>query len=157
VLPDKRTIRGDQLEKLIGWNRIPTGTQVLLNQPMGLEEKKGPVFEITREYTAWSFAGENYRNASTIYFLAGGRIRPGNRISDWDSLADGTRMIIGYKGPLTIRARKGQTPWGIAGRAYNHPETVYFIPGKGVITGDRVKDFSDLPRGSKLFLKINNH
>lgn len=156
VLPDNRTIRGDHLEKIVGWDRIPTGTRVLLNQPMGLEEKKGPVFEVTREYTAWSFAGENYRKPTTIYFLPGGRLKPGNRISDWDSLPDGTRMIVGYKGPFTIRARKGQTPWGIAGRAHNLPETVYVIPGKGLVTGDQVNDFSDLPRGSKLFLKINN-
>jgi hypothetical protein len=156
VLPDKRTVRGDRLAKIIGWDRIPTGTRVLLNQPMDMEEKKGPVFEVTREYTAWSFAGENYQKPNTIYFLPGGRLKPGNRISDWDALPDGTRMIIGYKGPFTIRARKGQTPWGIAGRAHNHPETVYLIPGKGLITGDQVNDFSGLPRGSKLFLKINN-
>jgi N-acetylmuramoyl-L-alanine amidase len=156
LLPDNISIRGDLLEKRIGWDRIPTGTRVLLNQPMGLEEKKGPIFEVTREYTAWSFAGENYQKSTTIYFLPGGRLKPGNQISDWDSLPDGTRMIIGYKGPYTIQARKGQTPWGIAGRAHNHPETVYVIPGKGLITGDQVEDFSDLPRGSKLFLKINN-
>jgi N-acetylmuramoyl-L-alanine amidase len=156
VLPGDRVIRGDQLGKRIGWNRLPTGTRVLLNQPMDLEKKTGPVFEVTREYTAWSFAGKDYGKTTTIYFLPTGRIKPGNRVSDWDSLPDGTRMIIGYKGPFTIKARQGQTPWGIAGKAYNHIETVYLIPGKGLTTGDRVDDFSSLPRGSKVFLKINN-
>lgn len=154
VLPDNRRVRGDQLEKMIGWNNIPKGTTVLLNQSPELQEKKGPVFTITKELTAWSFAQRDYRKHSTIYFLPDGRVRPGNRMSDWDDLPDGTRMIIGYKGPIAIRNVKGKTPWGIAGRAHNSPETIYMIPGTGLRTGDQIKDFSDLPRGSSLFLKI---
>lgn len=157
VLPEGRNVRGNLLGKEIGWNRIPTGTRVLLNQPRDIETKKGPLFLITKEYTAWSFAGENYRKPSTIYFLANGRVKPGNHMSDWDSLPDGTRIIIGYQGPFTIQATKGKTPWGIAGRKHNHPETVYLIPGRGVVTGDKIDDFNDLPRGSRLFLKIGNH
>lgn len=157
VLPEGRTVRGDALGKEIGWSRIPTGTRVMLNQPRDIETKKGPLFLITKEYTAWSFAGANYRKPSTFYFLANGQVKPGNRMSDWDSLPDGTRLIIGYKGPYTIQATKGKTPWGIAGRKHNQPETIYLVPGVGVLTGDKITDFNDLPRGAKLFLKIGNH
>ncbi|UCH93079.1 MAG: N-acetylmuramoyl-L-alanine amidase [Candidatus Aminicenantes bacterium] len=156
ILPGNRAIRGDQIGKRIGWNRIPEGTRVLLNQPLDLEKKKGPILLVTNDYTAWSFAGPDYSRASTFYLLPGGRLTPGNRISDWDSLPDGTRMIIGYNGPFTIQNVKGKTPWGIAGKAHNHPETVYFIPRKGLLTGDQISDFTDLPRGSKLFLKMRN-
>jgi hypothetical protein len=155
ILPGNKQVRGDQLGRIIGWNRIPTGTQVMLNQPFDIEKKVGPVFLISKEYTAWSFAQADYSRKTTIYFLPNGRIRPGNRMSDWDSIPNGTRMIIGYSGPFSIRAVKGQTPWGIAGRAYNHPETVYLIPGQGLVTGDNITDFSDLPRHSKLFLKTS--
>ena len=154
ILPGNRTVRGDRLGKRIGWDRIPAGTQVMLNQPLDREEKTGPVFLITKDYTAWSFAGVEYRKPSTIYFLPTGRIKPGNRISDWDSIPEGTSMIIGYNGPISISARKGKTPWGIAGKAYNHKDTIYFIPGKGLVTGDQVENFSHLPRRTKLFLKI---
>ncbi|MCP5102013.1 MAG: hypothetical protein GY950_01475, partial [bacterium] len=85
ILTDNRVIRGDRLGDIIGWDRIPTGTRVLVNQPLDREEKKGPVFLITKEYTAWSLAGRNYRKASTIYFLPGGKIVRGNRFADWDS------------------------------------------------------------------------
>lgn len=154
ILPDNRRVRGDQLGNLIGWNNIPRGTTVLVNQSPELQEKKGPIFTITREFTAWSFAQRDYRKHSTFYFLPDGRVRSGNRMSDWDDLPNGTRMIIGYKGPISIRNVRGQTPWGIAGRAHNSPETIYLIPGIGLRTGDEVKDFSDLPRGASLFLKI---
>jgi len=156
ILPGNRAIRGDQIEKTVGWSRIPNGTRVLLNQPPDVEKETGPIFLIGKEYTAWSFAGPDYSRPSTFYVLPNGRITPGDRISDWDSLPDGTRMIIGYKGPFTIRNKKGETPWGIAGKAHNHPQTLYLIPGKGLLTGDNVNDFSDLPRGSKMFLKKNN-
>jgi hypothetical protein len=156
ILPGNRAIRGDQIENTVGWNRIPTGTRVLLNQPPDVEKETGPIFLISKEYTAWSFAGPDYSRSSTFYVLPNGRIIPGNQVSDWDSLPDGTRMIIGYNGPFTIRNKKGETPWGIAGKAHDHPQTLYLIPGKGLITGDKVKDFSDLPQGSKIFLKINN-
>jgi N-acetylmuramoyl-L-alanine amidase len=156
ILPGNQAIRGDQIEKTIGWNRVPDGTRVLLNLPPDAEKEKGPIFLISKEYTAWSFAGPDYSRPSTFYLLPDGRITPGNRVSDWDSLPDGTRMIIGYNGPFNIRNQKGETPWGIAGKAHNHPQTLYLIPGKGLITGDNVNDFSDLPRGSKIFLKISN-
>jgi hypothetical protein len=156
ILPGNRAIRGDQITKTMGWSRIPAGTRVLLNQPVDEGMEKGPIFLIGKDYTAWSFAGPDYSRPSTFYLLPNGRITPGNRVSDWDSLPDGTRMIIGYNGPFTIQNKKGKTPWGIAGKAHNHPQTLYLIPGKGLITGDNVNDFSDLPRGSKIFLKVNH-
>jgi hypothetical protein len=156
VLPGKQTIRGDQIANTIGWKRIPSGTRVLLNQPPDVEKEKGPIFLISKEYTAWSFAGPYYSRSSTFYVLPNGRITPGDRISDWDSLPDGTRMIIGYKGPFSIQNRKGKTPWGIAGKAHNHPHTLYLIPGRGLVTGDKINDFTDLPRGVKIFLKVND-
>jgi hypothetical protein len=156
VLPGGLEIRGDKIQRAVGWDRIPRGTQVLLNQPKDRETKKGPVFEITTDFTAWSYAGKAYRNPSTFYFFTSGGFVEGNRVSDWDSVPKGTRMIIGYEPPKQVLARVGQTPWGIAGRAYNSKNTVYYIrggEGGELLTGDKIKDFSDLPRGTEIFLK----
>ncbi len=155
ILPGQREIRGDMIKKTIGWDRLPKGTQVLLNQPMDRENKKGPIFKITPDFTAWSYAGKAYKKPSTFYFFSNGKIIPGNHISDWDSLPTGTRMIIGYRPAVLIRAVKGKTAWGIAGKTYNHKETIYFIPGKELLTGDKLKNFNDLPRGSKIFVKLS--
>jgi hypothetical protein len=157
ILPGKakKMIRGDRVRDEVGWDRLPPGTQVLVNQPLDREQKKGPVFSIGRDYTVWSFAGSAYRDAATIYILPRDKIVPGNRIRDWDALPTGTKLIVGYRGPYTIQNREGETAWGIAGKAYNHEETVYLIPGNSLITGDQVRDFNDLPRGTKIFIKIN--
>ncbi|MCK4761236.1 MAG: N-acetylmuramoyl-L-alanine amidase [Candidatus Aminicenantes bacterium] len=153
ILPGRDPIRGDRVEKAVGWDHLPTGTEVLVNQPLDREEQKGPIFLLNKDYSAWSFAGAAYRQPSTIYFLPSGKIRSGSRIRDWDSLPPGTKLIIGYRGPVLLRARKGKTAWGIAGKAYDSKETVYFLPGKKLLTGDQVKDFSNLPRGTKIFVK----
>jgi len=157
VLPGRemKTIRGDLIGKEIGWDKIPTGTQVMLNQPLDREKKEGPIFQVTKEYTAWSFAGANYRRPSTIYFLPGDTVVPGNAVRDWDSLPSGTRIIVGYQGPILVAAKEGKTPWGIAKKAYNQKETIYLIPGKSLVTGDLVQDFNNLPRGTQVFIKID--
>ncbi len=152
-LPDGREIRGDKVGSDIGWDRIPAGTQVLLNRPEGQEGNEGPIFEISRDYTAWNYAGKDYNDPSTFYFFPSGGFVPGTRVVDWDSLPQGTRMIIGYQAPVEIQAVKGKTPWGIAGKAYNLKETIYYIPETQLLTGDQVKDFGNLPRGAQIFLK----
>jgi len=62
-------------------------------------------------------------------------------------------MIMGYVGPYPIGSTKGKTAWGIAGKEYNKKETIYCVPGIGVLTGDKMSSFNDLPKYSKLFLK----
>jgi hypothetical protein len=157
VFPSGTIIRGDKVGQRRGWNKLPPGTQVLVNQPLERETKKGPVYEITGIYTAWSFAGSAYRRPTTKYFFPSGRIVPGDKIKDWDSLPDKTRLIIGYKGPLLIEAKIGRTPWGLAGRACNQPQTIYSIPGRGLVTGDTINDFSGLPRGTRMFIKLKKN
>ena len=62
-------------------------------------------------------------------------------------------MLVGYKGPFLLGSKKGETAWGIAGKSYNNNSSVYHIPGRGLITGDRMSSFNDLPGNSKIFLK----
>lgn len=154
IFPGGKIFRGDKIGKFKGWGSMPSGTQVLVNQPLKREEKKGPIFLITSTYTAWSFAGVLYQKPTTIYFFPNGKIIPGDKIRDWDSIPESTHLIIGYKGPITIESRKGRTPWGIAGKACSQEETIYFIPGKRLTTGDKIKDFNNLPRSSKIFIKM---
>jgi hypothetical protein len=153
VLPGGRKMRGDLIGEKIGWHRLPDGTRVLLNQPAKRVVERGPIYEISREVTAWSFAGKAFNSKSTFYYLPRKKIISGDKIPDWDSIPEGTQVIIGYRPPLQIKAKKGQTPWGIAGIKHNNTETVYFIPGNGLVSGDAIKDFNDLPQGTKIFLK----
>ena len=151
-LPNGRLYTGDQIAEKIGWNRIPAKTVVLLNQENSVEllKEDGPVRTIAGGITAWSLAGKAYNRETTIYFLPSGRIKSGSMISDWDDLPASTRLIIGYKGPYTLH--KNQTAFRIAGLRYKSQKTIYYLPSKKLVSGNKIKDFSRLPSGTLVFL-----
>lgn len=154
LLPDERQVRGDSVAGNVGWDKLPAGTRVLLNQSSEEERPKGPIFRITRDFTAWSYVGKKFNAAATFYFFQNGGFVSGERVKDWDALPEGASLISGYKEPAEIGAMQGKTPWSIAGREYNSPETIYFIPENTVKRGDEISNFNDLPRGSLIFVKI---
>ncbi len=157
-LPGGQRITGNKIETTIGWNRIPPNTIVLLNQegnPVDMNIKEsasgsGPVKIISDGKTAWSFAGRNYNSRSTIYFLPCGRVTDGTRISAWDDLPSQTRLIIGYHGPFTINGSR--KAYSIVGHKVRDEQTVYYLPNREVYTGNKISDFSMLPRGTLVFL-----
>jgi hypothetical protein len=150
--PNGRLCTGDQIADKIGWNRIPAQTVVLLNQESSLELLKSDsaVKTIADGITAWSLAGKAYNRKTTIYFLPSGRIKPGSMIFDWDDLPARTRMIIGYKGPYKLH--KDHTAFRIAGLRYKDQRTIYYLPSKKLVSGNKINDFSRLPTGTLVFL-----
>ncbi|WP_020585482.1 N-acetylmuramoyl-L-alanine amidase [Desulfobacter curvatus] len=154
VLPGGKTLAGDRVASNWGWNRLPAGTKVLLNQETEQvrEQAKSIIKTISGQMTAWSHAGGAFHAASTIYFLPSGRILSGRVISDWDDLPSGTRLVVGYKGPFNLT--KYKTAYGIAGAKFKDPGTIYHIPGRGPVPGNRVPDFSNLPKGTGIYLPI---
>ncbi len=150
--PDGRLFTGDQINKAVGWHRIPPKTVVQLNQTGSLDKlkKDGPVKTIADGITAWSLAGRSYNHRTTIYFLPSGRIKNGSMISDWDDLPIKTRLIIGYKGPFPVR--KDRSAYRIAGAKYKATNTVYYLPSKQLLSGNQIEDFSRLQIGTLVFL-----
>ncbi len=150
--PNGRLYTGDQIEKKIGWNRIPAKTVVLLNQESSVELLKddGPVKTISDGTTAWSLAGKLYNRKTTIYFLPSGRIKPGSMINDWDDLPARTKLIIGYKGPYKLG--KDQSAFRIAGVNFNDQRTIYYLPSKKLLRGHKIKNFRQLQSGTLVFL-----
>ena len=150
--PDGRLIRGDQITRRVGWHRIPAKTVVLLNHSgsLGGMQKEGPVKTISDGITAWSLAGRSYNDHGTIYFLPSGHIKNGTMISDWDDLPAKTRLIIGYKGPFPVK--KDRSAYRIAGKQYKDPRTIYYLPSKQLMGGNKIKDFSTLQAGTLVFL-----
>ncbi len=158
LLPDGQTLPGNKIAGTIGWDRLPVNTKVLLNQdadPGVIQiQAQTPVKTISESITAWSHAGQAYREDTTIYFLPSGRIYPGSKISDWDDLPVRTRLLLGYKGPFQIT--KSQTAYKIAGNKYKAPETIYYLPPGTLATGDKMIDFTHLPKGVQVFLPISS-
>ncbi|OGB93583.1 MAG: N-acetylmuramoyl-L-alanine amidase [candidate division NC10 bacterium RBG_16_65_8] len=153
-LPNGREIPGDQIEHGIGWHRIPSKTMVLLNQEESPQagENRGPVKIISDGLTAWSFAGPAFNDKTTYYFFPDGRLKNGREISDWDDLPSNTKIIVGYRRPLEVTTERPSIQ--IAGKRYNHKETLYFFPDRALVSGARIKSFSSLPRGVVVFLPM---
>jgi hypothetical protein len=151
-LPSGKLISGDQIEKLIGWNRIPPKTVVLLNQVKSDMEKedKGPIKTLSGGLTAWSFAGPAYKAKSTFYFLPNGQMKNGQQISDWDDLPTDTKIIVGYQSPRKVT--RGKFPIRIAGKKYNDKRTLYYFLNHSLISGDRIESFNTIPPGVLIFL-----
>jgi len=155
VLPGGKTLAGDRVASCLGWDHLPVGTKVMLNQETEQirEQAESIIKTISGRMTAWSHAGAAYHASSTIYFLPSDRILTGCAISDWDDLPIGTRLVVGYKGSFDVT--KDRTAYKIAGAKYKAPGTIYHIPGRGPVQGDRISDFSDLPEGTGIYLPIN--
>ena len=149
--PNGQIYTGDQIQDKIGWNRIPAKTIVLLNQDGNLESLKedGPIKTISDGVTAWSLAGKSYNHNTTIYFFPSGLIKPGSMIYDWDDLPAGTRLIIGYNGPYKFN--KNRAAFRMAGFRYADQKTIYYLPSKKLLSGDKIKDFGKLQNGALVF------
>ena len=150
--PGGRIYTGDQISDHVGWSRIPAKTIVLLNQEssLSLKRSEGPIKTISESLTAWSFAGQAYNEKTTIYFLPSGRIKSGSTISDWDDLPAKTRLIVGYRGPFTLD--KDRSAFRIAGYKYKDGKTIYYLPSRKLVAGDKIDDFDRLPAGTLMFL-----
>ncbi len=150
ILPDGKKLPGNSIGSTIGWNFLPLYTKVILNKQ---KPEMKTVIKIIRDgATAWSHAGILYNDKHTFYILPSGNIVSGTQISDWDDLPLGTRLIIGYKHPVSIT--KKQTAFSIAGHEYNSENIVYYIPENKVVTGNQIKGFHHLPKGTKIFLPL---
>ena len=143
---------GDQISDKIGWNRIPAKTVVMLNQEnnISLIKSDDPIKTISDSLTAWSFAGQAYKLKTTIYFLPSGQIKIGSMISDWDDLPAKTRLIVGYRGPYELY--KDRSAYQIAGPKYKDRKTIYYLPPKKLLVGDKINDFKGLPKGTLIYL-----
>jgi hypothetical protein len=150
--PGGHIYTGDQISDKIGWNRIPAKTVVLLNQEnsISLIKSDDPIKTISDRLTAWSFAGKAYNDKSTIYFMPSGRIKVGSMISDWDDLPAKTKLIVGYRGPYKLH--KGRSAYQIAGLKYKDRKTIYYLPPKKLLAGDKINDFEGLPKGTLIYL-----
>jgi hypothetical protein len=153
-LPNGRIVPGDKIETVIGWNRVPPHTEVLLNQEQISGGREAaihtPIKTITESATAWSYAGRRYNSKTTFYFLPNGLVKAGPTISDWDDLPKLTRLIIGYRGPYPISPSR--TARRIAGANFQDPQTIYFSPPKTLLPGNEIADFINLPPGTLVFL-----
>lgn len=155
VLPGGKQIRGNKIKKKIGWGNVPGGTKVHINHPIGQEKETGPIFKITGDLTAWSFAGKSFNKTNTIYFLPNGKILPGNRIHDWDSLPNGTQLIIGFNGPFRLNIRSAAKARMFIKKRFKNKKIVLHLRKNKLISSKNINKFKNLPKKTKLYIQSN--
>jgi N-acetylmuramoyl-L-alanine amidase len=117
------------------------------------EDEDVAVRTVEKGQTVWEYAGDEYADETTIYLLADGRIRRGDEVVqeefDFQNIQPGTRIAVGYVygGYVT----KERTPYSIARKNWNNPDTLYITDGK-IITGDEISD-EKIPVGTLLLFR----
>ncbi len=156
VLPNGKQIRGNKIKRKIGWGKVPKGTKVHINHPIGQEKKIGPIFKITGDFTAWSFAGKSFNKTNTIYFLPNGKVKTGNRIHDWDSLPNGTKIIIGFNGPFLLNIRSAKKARQFIKKRFKNKNVVLHLKKNKLVSSKNLNRFKTLPKNTEIYIQNNN-
>lgn len=151
--PDGRSLRGHQIQD---WSDIPSGTLVEL----GVEEDKVvsadraevllPV--VGKGMSPWKIANVLHNSSFTYYLYPSGKILAGHRIERFADVPAGTRVLIAYR-----RVPKPSTadPLGEdLDDVFLSHQTLYFLPGGVLQSGEQIENFAQLSRGAIVFTKV---
>jgi hypothetical protein len=96
---------------------------------------------VTKDWTPWLIAREQYDRPETIYVFPDGKRLRGDQIQDWDKVPIGTRVLVGegedeqrMEGFLEA-GKDGDSARALAGDAFDKATTIYFLPGGLIRTG----------------------
>ena len=118
---------------------------------------------ISKRNTAWLIAGEDFDSSTTVYQFPDGRLYTGDQITDavgWHQIPAKTVVLLNQTGSLDKLKKDGPvktiadgiTAWSLAGRSYNHPTTIYFLPSGQIKNGSMISDWDDLPVKTRLII-----
>ncbi len=118
---------------------------------------------ISNSNTAWSIAGEDYDQQTTVYKFPNGRIHTGDQISEkigWNRIPPKTIVLLNQETGIKLTMSKGpiktipngRTAWSLAGKAYNHRTTIYFLPSGRIKYGSMISNWDDLPVRTKIIV-----
>jgi hypothetical protein len=147
--PDGKRLRGSDIKRC---DEIPIDTIVFV-----VDYEMPEFFEVFNMKgkdgdTAWSLAGKEYDNKTTIYFFPNGMVRSGDELSHGllNNLPDNTKVLVGYIYGGHIA--KGRSAYEVSGEKWNYPSTIYRMPNKQIITGDEL-DQNHIERGTLIFFR----
>ncbi len=155
--PDGSEKRGDEITN---WKAMPAGTRVILSEDQRENEEEGPLAiapvaakapagtsgnVATVGNAADDVAGDEILAATTIYFLADGRVRQGSEMTkaQVEALPAGTRVLVGYLHGGYVTAKR--SPFEICGTKWNAPTTFYRLTDGRMVSGEQLKEGSIPP------------
>jgi hypothetical protein len=110
--------------------------------------------------TAWDIARERYNSPSVIYRFPDGKELRGDRITAWNTIPAGTRVILcdsqreNEPEGIKVIGRDGKSARAIAGDEYQSRTTIYFLPNGRVRRGDDLtkKELAALPDKTQMLV-----
>jgi len=118
------------------------------------DEPEEVISTITPGESPWTYAGREFADSTTTYFLNDGRVRRGDELEregfDFDSVQPGTRIAAGYV--FGGHISPGRTAYQIAGRKWNLPSTIYRLPNGEIKTGDDMSE-NTIPQRSLILFR----
>lgn len=113
---------------------------------------------ITKTISAWAIARQHYNAPTTCYTFPNGNVSFGHQIKDWGELPVGTKVAMNEGEAIPDDVEYFQkitgkdTAWKIAGKEFDDPTTIYFLPDGRVRRGDQLsKTFLDhIPRETEV-------
>lgn len=140
-------------EKLLPY-KVPTLGQA--ETPIKPPEKDAMVREhvIRAGQTAWDIARDAYNAPSTTYIFPNGKRIAGNKVTDWESMVVGTRVILASnaEGSPLQELPAGGHPKRLIGDAVFDKHTWYFRPNGTYVCGSILneKTLNALPPKTKI-------
>lgn len=149
VFPDGKQLRGNQVRD---WKKIPVGTKVVLRDAVPGNETEDVLELGVDGDTAMELAGEEYKSATTIYFVPKKGAKRGDELgeSDFAKLPRGTKVLVGYTHGGGITAKR--SAFDICGERWKLASTFYMFPDGTIRPGDRV-DENKIPRDTMIFFR----
>ena len=118
------------------------------------DEPENAIELIKKGDSVWDYAGDDYADSTTVYFLNDGRVRRGDELKrqrfNFNVIQPGTRVAVGYTygGNIT----KDRNAYEVAGRNWNLPSTIYRLPDGKIMTGDDISEKS-IPKGTIILFR----
>ena len=131
--------------------RLPSRVEVVDESS---ERPENAVSTIKAGESAWTYAGKEFADSTTTYFLPDGRVRRGDELSkerfDFSEVEPGTRVAAGfvYGGHIS----RNRSAYSVVGRRWNLPSTIYRLPNGRIMTGDDVSQ-SSIPNGTTILFR----
>lgn len=138
--------------------KLPSSRKTTAKTAKTPTPKTGPrTYVIQKGQTAWDVARDAYNAPTTRYVFPDGKVATGDKITNWEALGVGTRVVLGdadASGSPVQTLAKGMHPRRVAGEAVFAADTWYIRPTGGRVQGSKLteKTLAAMPPGTKILV-----
>ena len=142
IFPDGKKRKGSEISN---WKLMPVGTRVVLSETQSANEAEGMLVIGRDGKSAVAIAGDEAREATTIYFMPDGRVRQGHELTEAEvsALPDKTQMLVGYVHGGYVTATR--SAFDICGEKWDSPASFYRSRDGRIASGNQLREGAIAP------------